>query len=288
MHLLSIVRRYRWPITLALGLVVIENVAWILEPSLFGPVLDALIDVAKKTPGATAVVPLIFWISAFAINSGVGAIRRAVDPRIYLRVYADVASGLVRLGRKHNVPPGITAARAGLFREFVTFLQYRMPETLEQIIAIGGAVIGLAFFDYRIALACSGILIPVFWIQRAYTKRVLPLQTEVHDQLEAALDTLQEHDPQRVRAYYLDVAEPQQKIANWGAASFGVMRIALLGLFLVVLFVAIDLDDFSTGQLYSIVAYLWTFATSSEYLPELMESWTDVQDLSSRIEYEGE
>jgi hypothetical protein len=53
--------------------------------------------------------------------------------------------------------------------------------------------------------------------------------------------------------------------------------------FLVVLFVSIDLDDFSTGQLYSIVAYLWTFVTSSEYLPALLESWTSVKDLTRRL-----
>ncbi|MFI5236245.1 MAG: ABC transporter six-transmembrane domain-containing protein [Gemmatimonadales bacterium] len=286
MRLFAIVRNYRWLIALALGLVIIENVAWILEPSLFGPVLDALIASAQKQPGASIVLPLILWTSAFAINSGVGALRRALDPRIYLRVYADIAGGLARTGREQRLPIGVTAARAGLFRDFITFLQYRVPETLEQGIAIGGAVIGLAFFDSRIALACAGILVPVYFIQRLYAGRVRVLQTEVHDRLETAFDTLQDREPDEVRDYYLEVAKPQQRIANWGAASFGVMRLALLGLFLVVLFVAIGLDNFSTGQLYSIVAYLWTFVTSSEYLPELLESWTDVQDLSHRLQSE--
>jgi hypothetical protein len=31
------------------------------------------------------------------------------------------------------------------------------------------------------------------------------------------------------------------------------------------------------------VAYLWTFVTSSEYLPELLESWTAIQDLTRRL-----
>ena len=158
-----------------------------------------------------------------------------------------------------------------------------MPETLEHAIAIGGAVIGLAFFDYRIALACTGILLPLFFIRRLYGGKVLALQTEVHDRLETAFERLQGRDPEEVRAYYMEVAKPQQRIANWGAASFGLMRLVLLGVFLAVLFVAIDLDDFSTGELYSIVAYLWTFVTASEYLPELLESWTEVQDLSRRL-----
>jgi hypothetical protein len=57
----------------------------------------------------------------------------------------------------------------------------------------------------------------------------------------------------------------------------------LLGIFLVVLYISIDLDDFTTGSIYSIVAYIWTFITSSEYLPELMESWTSLKDISRRL-----
>jgi len=40
------------------------------------------------------------------------------------------------------------------------------------------------------------------------------------------------------------------------------------------------------GELYSIVAYLWTFVTATEYLPELMESWTSLKDISKRMRFE--
>jgi ABC-type multidrug transport system fused ATPase/permease subunit len=283
MQLRTLFRAYRWPIVFALGLVVIENVAWILEPSLFGPVLDALISVARKEAGATYLLPLLLWVGAFAVNSGVGALRRSIDPRIYLRVYADVAAEVARAGKAQNLPVGVTAARAELSREFITFLEYRLPETIEQGIAIGGALVGLSIFDYRIALACGFVIAPILFIRRLYSRRVLSLQREVHDRLETAFDTFQGRDPDEVRAYYMEVAGPQQRIANWGAASFGLMRLVLLGVFLVVLWVAIDLDDFSTGELYSIVAYLWTFVTSSEYLPELLESWSATQDLTRRL-----
>lgn len=283
MRLAKIFVTYRGPIAFALGLVVIEDIAWILEPSLFGPLLDALIARSAHEPGPSVAVNLLLWIGAFAVNSCVGALRRAVDPRIYLRVYADMAAGIVRAGRERNRPIGETAGRVQLSREFITFLQYRVPETLEQSIAIGGALVGLAFFDYRIALVCAMILVPLFFIRRLYGGKVLALQTEVHDRLETALDTLLGRDPEEVRAYYMAVAKPQQRIANWGAASFGLIRLVLLGVFLVVLFVAIDLDDFTTGRLYSIVAYLWTFVTASEYLPELLGSWTEVTELSRRL-----
>jgi ABC-type multidrug transport system fused ATPase/permease subunit len=283
MRLADLFRTYRWGIALALGLVVVENVAWIAEPSLFGPVLDALISVANKEPHASAAWPLAAWIAVFAVNSIVGTVRRSVDPRIYLRIYADIAARVVTLARERMLPVSTAAGRAELSREFITFLEYRVPDILEQAISIGGALIGLAFFDYRIALTCALVLAPVLVIQRVYAGRVLELQKDVHDRLETAFDRFKGLDPEEVRDYYLGIAGPQQRIANWGAASFGLMRVVLLAVFLVVLWVSIDLDDFSTGQLYSIVAYLWTFVTSSEYLPELLESWTAIQDLTRRL-----
>ena len=61
------------------------------------------------------------------------------------------------------------------------------------------------------------------------------------------------------------------------------VRVCLLAIFLVVLYVAIDLDDFTAGQIFSIVAYIWTFVTSSEHVPELAHSWTSLRDLSARL-----
>ena len=66
------------------------------------------------------------------------------------------------------------------------------------------------------------------------------------------------------------------------------MRVALLVIFIAVLYISIDLDDFSTGAIYSIVAYIWTFITTSEYIPELLESWTSLKDISRRLKEGGE
>jgi hypothetical protein len=112
------------------------------------------------------------------------------------------------------------------------------------------------------------------------------LQKDFHDNYEDIYDTFSKNDPEYVHDYYQKLALPQKKIADWGALNFGMMRVTLMGIFLVVLYIAIDLDEFSAGELYSIVAYLWTFVTSTEYLPELMESWTSLKDISKRLKME--
>jgi ABC-type multidrug transport system fused ATPase/permease subunit len=285
-NLIDLIKQFKRGIILALSLVVIENVAWIVEPTLFGNLIDAMIDTSTGEANAIIIPPLAFWIGAFLINSGVGAVRRSIDQRIYLNMFTEIASNVSRSSVEKRLSVSKTAARAQLSREYITFLQYRVPEIGEQLISIGGALIGLAVFDSRIALACMVVIIPLIFINKMYNRTVGSLQSELHDSYEETYEVFATKDPAKVRAYYQDLAAPQQKIANWGALSFGLIRTVLLCIFLVVLYISIDLDNFTTGNIYSIVAYIWTFVTSSEYLPELMESWTSLKDISRRLKTE--
>jgi ABC-type multidrug transport system fused ATPase/permease subunit len=147
-------------------------------------------------------------------------------------------------------------------------------------------MIALAFLDLRISLSCLLVAIPLLFINRLYNKKVIHLQKELHDMREDVFETFAKRDSQEIRAYYDAMAGPQKKIANWGAINFGVLRLCLMGIFLLVLYIAVDIDNLSTGQTYSVVAYLWTFITSSEYLPELMESTSSLKEIQARVRTE--
>jgi hypothetical protein len=57
----------------------------------------------------------------------------------------------------------------------------------------------------------------------------------------------------------------------------------LVIIFIAVLFICFDLDKFTTGRIYVVVAYLWTFIASTDNLPELMESLASVKDQNIRF-----
>lgn len=286
MQLSELFKRYKKRITLAFTLVTIENVAWIIEPALFGMVIDAIIDKAYVDPQSNFIFPLLLWVCAFLINSGVGALRRTVDTRIYLNIFTNLAAEVSKSSIQKNLTVSKTAARAELSYQYVSFLQYRIPEIIEHLIAIAGAVIAMYLIDWRISLTSGLIIIPLYFITRFYSKKITMLQKDYHDTYENIFDIFSSRDPEKVREYYLQMSKPQKKISDWGAVNFSIMRISLLVIFLVVLYIAIDLDDFSAGELYTIVAYLWTFITSTEYLPELFESWTSLKDISRRLKKE--
>jgi ABC-type multidrug transport system fused ATPase/permease subunit len=286
MRLVELVHRFRKGIFIALSLVVIEHVAWIVEPAVFGKVIDALIDRAStEGPNLRSlnVIPLFIWIGVFIINSGTGVIRRIVDERIYLRIYSELATSVASGGHKKQFSVSRTVALTQLSEQYISFLQYRMPEIIDQIVSITGAVIALAAFDWRISVACLTIIVPLIQVTGVYTRKVSALQRQYHDNFETTFDVFANQSVDEVKTYYAKVTALKQSIANWGALNFGVMRVALLIIFVAVLFISIDLDNFSTGAIYSIVAYIWTFITTSEYIPELLESWTSLNDISRRL-----
>jgi ABC-type multidrug transport system fused ATPase/permease subunit len=285
MKLSVLLARFKKGISLAISLVIIEHIAWIVEPAVFGKVIDALIERASGQASTlnASLFPLFLWIGVFTVNSGTGVIRRLVDQKIYLAMFTQLATEISTVAQQKRFSTSKTAALAQLSEQYITFFQYRIPEIIEQIVQIGGAVIALAVFDWRISLTCLTIVLPLLLINRIYTRRVSALQKDVHDTFENAYDVFSTQKPEEINNYYQKSASIKQKIANWGALNFGVMRFILLFIFLAVLYISIDLDDFTTGSIYSIVAYIWTFITSSEYLPELMESWTSLKDVSLRL-----
>jgi ABC-type multidrug transport system fused ATPase/permease subunit len=288
MRLIDIIRRHRKGFILAVSLVFIEKLAWIVEPTLFGRLLDALIEAIGSGHKSPYAFPLTLWIGAFVINSGVGAGRRSVDERIYLKMFTGIATEVAESSWDKGLDGARTAARVELSREYVTFLKRRVPDFIEQFFDLGGTMIALAFLDPRISLSCLIVAVPLLIINRLYNKKVIVLQKELHDRREDIFDIFAKKDPREIRSYYEAMASPQKKIANWGAVNFGVLRLCLMGIFLLVLYIAVDIDKLTTGQTYSVVAYLWTFVTSSEYLPDLMESASSLKEIQERLRAESE
>jgi hypothetical protein len=77
---------------------------------------------------------------------------------------------------------------------------------------------------------------------------------------------------------------PKTKIARWNAFTYSTVKVLLAVIFIAVLFICVDVDRFSTGRIYSVVAYLWTFIGQTDYLPDLMESLGSLRDLNTRFE----
>jgi ABC-type multidrug transport system fused ATPase/permease subunit len=287
MTIRQILSTYKYSILIVLSFVLLENIAWIIEPTFFGKLLDALIDRfyddEKKIDFMT---PLIAWAFVYLLNVIGGALSRYAGGRIYSKMYAEIATRVISATRKRGHPVSKMLARAELAKDYVIFLRERLPEITWQISATFGAIIAMFFYDWRIAAICLVVILPIAFINNLYRKNVEKLQKQINDTREDLYKVVEEKDSSKLHEFFFSMVAPQRKIARWNSLDYGIIKVFLMFIFIVVLFICVDVDKFSTGRIYSVVAYLWTFIASTDYLPSLMESITSVRELSNRLKEE--
>jgi ABC-type multidrug transport system fused ATPase/permease subunit len=278
--------KYKYSILLILLFVLIENVSFIIEPTFFGKLLDALIDHFYDHEKAEYIFPLVIWIIVYMINVIGGTLHRLFNGIIYSKMYANVATEVALDSKCREDQFSKMLVRAELVKEYITFFKERLPEVMWQLSATAGAIIALFFYDYRIALVCVTVVIPIAFINNLNRKNVVRLQKDIHDNQEELFNLIESRDSTNITRFYQNTILPKTKIARWNAFGYSSVKILLIVIFIAVLFICVDVDKFTTGRIYSIVAYLWTFIASTDYLPELMESLASVKDLNVRFSTE--
>jgi ABC-type multidrug transport system fused ATPase/permease subunit len=283
MTLQEILSKYRYSIGMLLGFVLIENVAWIIEPTFFGRLLDALIEHFYDHEKVNFMLPLSLWIFVYFINVVGGALHRFFTGSVYSKMYADVATKVIEESESKGDPYSKMLVRAELVKEYISFFKDRLPEMLWQLSASVGAIIALFFYDYRIALVCLAVIMPVAYVNNNTRKHIATLQKDIHDNQEELYKLIENRDTSRIHQFFNNMIHPRTRIAKWNAFSYSIVKVLLVIIFIVVLFICVDVDNFSTGKIYAIVAYLWTFIGQTDYLPDLMESLGSIKDLNTRF-----
>jgi ABC-type multidrug transport system fused ATPase/permease subunit len=279
----GIALRYKYLIALILLFVLIENVSFIIEPTFFGKLLDSLIDHFYDHEKVDYIYPLIIWVIVYLINVIGGTLHRLYNGSIYSKMYAEVATEVVVDSQARGDQFSKILVRAELVKEYIVFFRERLPEVMWQLTATAGAIIALFFYDYRIALVCLVVVVPIAWINNLNSKKATILQKDIHDNQEELFNLMESRDITKINHFYRKTIAPKTRIARWNAFGYSSVKILLVIVFIGVLFICVDVDKFTTGRIYSIVAYLWTFIASTDYLPELMESIGSIKDLNERF-----
>jgi ABC-type multidrug transport system fused ATPase/permease subunit len=227
--------------------------------------------------------PLIPWVLLFMINSSLGAVRRLYDTRLYTRMFAKLSSEVVGRQLAQGEELSKVAARSSMSWHNIEFFQYNVPEFIEQLIAVGGAVIALGLFDWRLTVVGSILVVLVAFGSKYYMRTVQAIQVKLHDKYEDEYNVFGTRQPHNIRAYYDEIADLEIRLSKRSTVSYSIVRVFLLIMFLTMLYISIDLDRFTIGSLYSIIAYVWVFVTATEYIPYLSEKWVELKDASRRI-----
>ena len=224
----QIISKYRYSIALLLLFVLIENIAWIIEPTFFCKLLDALINHFYDHEKVDYFLPLLIWIIVYFINVVGGALHRLFNGGTYSKMYADVATKVIAESELRGDQYSKMLVRAELVKEYITFFKERLPEMLWQLSASAGAVIALFFYDYRIGFVCLAVILPVAYINNTTRKKITHLQKDIHDNQEELYKLIENRDTSKIHQFLFKMVSPKIRIARWNSFSYTLVKILII------------------------------------------------------------
>ncbi len=257
-------------------LVGLENLLMLIYPVFGGWAINAVIDGNVWQAMLYGLVVLLMWL--------VGATRRIADTRTFTRIYTEIAVPVVLEQRQREVPHSAVTARVALSREFVSFFEEHLPIAATSLVWIFGACIMLLGLEFWVGVLAVGILALFLWLLPRFAAISENLYFRLNNCLERDNHFIQKGNERQLYQHYGVVARLRVLISNREASGYLCIGIAMSILFGFA-FVHMTLKGFgNAGHIYSVSTYLWMFAMSLDDVPRLVEQYSNLKDISQRVE----
>ncbi len=214
----------------------------------------------------------------------VGMLRMRYDTRTYTTIYNNIITQF--LSRKKNGSSvSKLSALSTLSREYTDFLEYDLIFILEAIYNIVGALFIIYFYDKRVILMCSIILVPIVILSKYYGKKMGLLTQQKNDELEKQVDVIATYDKEKIKTHYTLLQQWQIKISDQQAFNFGIMEIfvmILLGISLTIS-TKYNLQVLNAGEIISFYFYILKFTAGLDTIPYITEKYAMLNDITKRM-----
>ncbi|UOK38860.1 ABC transporter six-transmembrane domain-containing protein [Pseudomonas palleroniana] len=272
----AIAKAYPGKLSCTLSLVALENALLLAYPLFAGFAVDSILRGDARSALFYAVVVMAFWV--------VGAARRALDTRTFTRIYADLAVPVILNQRQQNHSTSKSAARVVLAREFVDFFEKHVPIIATALVSIIGAAVMLIVIEPWVGLACVAALLLCITLLPRFAQRNQALHERLNDRLEKEIGLVEKVGAPTLHRHYHVLSRLRIWLSDREAAAY-----LFLGTLAALLFVvAISQLALSTavmaGHVYAVMTYLWTFVTSMDEAPGMVDQLARLKDIGKRVD----
>jgi ABC-type multidrug transport system fused ATPase/permease subunit len=277
--LFPIAKRHARALGLTYALTLVENGFRVAYPLAIGHAIDRLL--ASDPNG---LIPLaIVWMAHIIVGLG----RHVYDTRAFTSVYNDLIGEMVTAQRGRGVPPETLAARAGLARELIGFLQISIPALVSAVTLFIGAIIMLFSHDRLVGMMALLALVPMLGAMLWFSRRSYALNARLNDRLEREIDVVTRQSTSRLHRHLFTLRGWRIRISNAEATTWGIIEISMLILAISVLVRLAGLDGVTPGFIYAVLAYVFDFYESLNNLPIIIQDASRAADISQRIADSG-
>jgi len=274
----DIFRLYRWRLALTYSVTAVENLLEVLYPLMIGIAIDGLLDGEPAS--------LLPFILTWVIHALLSAARQLYDARTFARIYHQLASGVVTAQGKQGVTTSHLAARSGLMREFVDYLEADIPFIIAILISFVGAFVLLVLFDFVIGAYCLLMLIPSFLLNRMHSRTTRRLNRGLNDDLEREITVIETRPSLRIDEHFGRVSRWYIRLSHADVRAWLLIQPFFIGLIVLALARSVSLN-MEPGDIFAVVAYALRFTDSLDQAPLIVQQYSRLQDITERINSGG-
>ncbi|MCG8414958.1 MAG: ABC transporter six-transmembrane domain-containing protein [Pseudomonadales bacterium] len=273
LSLKQLLSSFKGKIGITWGLVGLENVLLALIPLFIGLAIDDLLagNFDQLMGFGSVMIVLIF----------VAVGRRIYDTRAYGTIRVQLGDELQQ--RHAELPVSARNARLNMSRELVDFLEEQVPQILTALIQIIVAFFILAVFHIYLALSALGVTLAMIILYSFVHGRFYRFNASLNGQMEQQVSILELSQPREVLNHLLSLRKWEVKLSDTEAVLYGVIFIMVTVFLVYNLWFGTSLPEVTTGSIYSIVSYSWTYVESAIVLPYTLQSLTRLSEITERI-----
>lgn len=272
----AIARAYPGKLFFTLSLVALENALLLAYPLFAGFAVDSIIRGDATSALFYALVVLAFWV--------VGAARRAVDTRTFTRIYADLAVPVILNQRLQNQSTSASAARVVLAREFVDFFEKHVPTIATALVSIVGAAVMLLVIEPWIGLACLGALLLCMTLLPRFARRNQELHERLNDRLEKEIGLVEKVGADTLQRHYRVLSRLRIWLSDREAIAYLFVGSVAAVLFVIAISQLALSPAVKAGHVYAVMTYLWTFVSSLDEAPSMVDQLARLKDIGKRVD----
>lgn len=261
-------------------LVIAENVAFLLYPILAGMAINAILGGQTSNAALYGLMVLFMWC--------MGATRRSVDTRTFARIYASLAVTVVLAQRKYSLNHSTIAARVTLSREFVDFFELHLPVLITSIISLFGAAIMLLWIEFWTGIACLIIVAILMCFASSYACKNETFYRRLNNRLEKEVDYVNKASLGALKRHYDTLARLRVVLSDREALGYLCIGFLVSALFSMTIIRMSMESGINAGHIYSVMTYMWMFATSLDDAPQLLEKISQLRDIGKRVSTDDE
>ena len=275
----ALIRERRFGVASTYGLTVAENLCMLAYPTLTGRAVDQLLQ--RRYEG------LAWLVGVWLLHLVLSFTRQRLDTRVFMGLYAAVASHMVGAQQAGGQALSTVSARVDMVRDVVGFFEKEVPMVLHNLLAVVGSLTMLFVYDRDAGFIAMAVLLPMGVVNAWYWRRAVRLNQGIHNQIEREVQDIASASPFRVRRHFLLLRRWRIKLSDAESWTWAVTELALMGALVWILVDFTQSPAFTAGAVYAVLAYVYDYLEGLNQVPTVVNSVARLKDVRRRLAEEG-